>query len=115
MRRHAAAQLDARRRGVAPPRVQYVPMPPPAPRAPRALLDFQAAIAGARARLAGQRRPPPPQRFINLRCPAGARPGMNVEFTDPDPRGRGQRYSVVVPAGVAVGQEFRVPLPGFMQ
>ena len=38
---------------------------------------------------------------------------MNVEFTDPDPRGRGQRYSVVVPAGVAVGQEFRVPLPGF--
>ena len=112
MRRHAAAQLDARRRGVAPPQLQYVPMPP-APRAPRALLDFQAAIAGARARLAGQRRPPPPQRFINLRCPAGARPGMNVEFTDPDPRGRGQRYSVVVPAGVAVGQEFRVPLPGF--
>ena len=112
MRRHAAAQLDARRRGVAPPQLQYVPMPP-APRAPRALLDFQAAIAGARARLAGQRRPPPPQRFINLRCPAGARPGSNVEFTDPDPRGRGQRYSVVVPAGVVPGQEFRVPLPGF--
>ena len=34
MRRHAAAQLDARRRGVAPPQLQYVPMPP-APRAPR--------------------------------------------------------------------------------
>ena len=101
MRRHAAAQLDARRRGVAPPQLKYVQ---PAPRAPRALLDFQDAIAGAQARLAARRRPP--QQFINVRCPAGAVPGMNVEFNV-----RGQRYSAVVPVGAVPGQEFRVPLP----
>ena len=110
MRRHAAAQLGRAAPGRRAAPVAHVPMPP-APRAPRALLDFRprsrraGAARGAAAATASTA-------VLTLRCPAGARPGMNVEFTDPDPRGRGRgtRSSCLLELRLV---EFRVPLPAF--
>ena len=43
---------------------------------------------------------------VMVRCPEGVGVGQTLMFER-----EGRRFKVVVPAGVAPGQEFRVPLP----
>ena len=49
---------------------------------------------------------PPQPRIVMVQCPAGVGVGETMQFET-----EGRRFRVVVPAGVAPGQEFRVPLP----
>ena len=49
---------------------------------------------------------PAPARIVMVRCPAGVGVGETMQFET-----EGRRFKVVVPAGVSLGQEFRVPLP----
>jgi len=49
---------------------------------------------------------PAPARIVMVRCPADVGVGETMQFET-----EGRRFKVVVPAGVAPGQEFRVPLP----
>ena len=49
---------------------------------------------------------PPQPRMVMVRCLAGVGVGETMQFET-----EGRRFKVVVPAGVAPGQEFRVPLP----
>ena len=75
--------------------IQVVGAPSPSPAPPRA-----PPVTPAPA-------PPPPQpRMVMVRCLAGVGVGDTMQFET-----EGRRFKVVVPAGVAPGQEFRVPLP----
>jgi hypothetical protein len=45
---------------------------------------------------------------VMVRCPEGVGVGQTLMFEHSE---SGRKFKVVVPAGVAPGQEFRVPLP----
>ena len=81
------------------PPVTPAPAPPPQPTPPETPAQPRMVTSGAvwsEGALSG----------VMVRCPEGVGVGQTLMFER-----EGRRFKVVVPAGVAPGQEFRVPLP----
>ena len=78
-----------------PDHIRRQPAPPVTPAQPRMVTSGAVWSEGAAS-------------GVMVRCPEGVGVGQTLMFEHSE---SGRKFKVVVPAGVAPGQEFRVPLP----